>query len=160
MMVMLSLIVLVYVITIAQLIVGFDKIKTYNPSTTQNLQPTTFFAIVIPFRNESENLPHLLESLKNLDYPKELFEIILVDDFSEDDSVKQIFNWRMENGEFQTTLLENLWISNSPKKDAIARAIPIIKNDWVITTDADCIVNKNWLKTLDNYIKNLSLIHI
>jgi len=33
----------------------------------------------------------------------------------------------MENGEFQTTLLENLRISNSPKKDAISRAIPIIK---------------------------------
>ena len=153
MMVILSLILFIYGITIVQLIVGFDKISTYRPSNT-NQKPTTFFAIVIPFRNEFENLPHLLESLKNLDYPKELFEIILVDDFSTDESVKTIYNWRMENGVFQTTLLENLRISNSPKKDAIARAIPIIKNNWIITTDADCMVNSNWLKTLDNYIQN------
>ena len=153
MMVILSLILFIYVITIAQLIYGFDKIETYEPTDT-SLPPATFFAIVIPFRNEMEHLPHLLESIKNLDYPKDLFEIILIDDFSEDESVKYIYNWRMENGSFQTTLLENLRISNSPKKDAIARAIPIIKNEWIITTDADCIVNSNWLKTLNNYIKN------
>lgn len=144
----------IYVLTIGQIIYGFNQIKTYHIPTTNNQQPTTFFAIVIPFRNESQNLPQLLESIKNLDYPIDLFEIILVDDFSEDDSTRIIYNWRMENGVFQTTLLENLRISNSPKKDAIARAIPIIKNEWIITTDADCILPENWLKTLDSYIQN------
>lgn len=147
---LLLLILLIYIITIGQLIFGFNKIKTFH--TTDSI-PKTFFAIVIPFRNESHNLPLLLESIKNLNYPKDLFEIILIDDFSEDDSVKQIYNWRMENGTFQTTLLENLHLTKSPKKDAISRAIPIIKNEWVLTTDADCIVPENWLHTLDNYIQ-------
>jgi GT2 family glycosyltransferase len=31
--------------------------------------------------------------------------------------------------------------------------MPIAKHDWIVTTDADCIVNKNWLLTLDNYIQ-------
>lgn len=147
----LSLILFVYVLTIGHLIYGFDKIPLYK-NTDSN--PKTFFAIVVPFRNESANLPKLLESFKNLKYPKTLFEIIFIDDFSEDDSVKQIYNWRMENGVFHTTLLENLRISNSPKKDAITRAIPIIKNEWIVTTDADCVVPANWLLTLDNYIQN------
>jgi glycosyltransferase involved in cell wall biosynthesis len=147
----LAVILLVYVVTIAQLIVGFGKIKTEHSPVAA---PKTFFAIVVPFRNESTNLPVLLDSIKNLNYPVELFEIILVDDFSEDDSVRQFYNWRMENGKFQTTLLENIKLSNSPKKDAIARAIPIVKNDWIITTDADCTFPKNWLLTLDNYIQN------
>src|SRR6187402_2402210 len=116
----------VYAVTIAQLIYGFGKIKTHHSPVAT---PKTFFAIVVPFRNESANLPVLLESIKNLNYPLELFEIILVDDFSEDDSVRQFYNWRMENGKFQTTLLENIKLSDSPKKDAIARAIPIVKND-------------------------------
>jgi glycosyltransferase involved in cell wall biosynthesis len=150
----LSLILLIYVLTIGQLIYGFDKIKTYHLPTTNHQPPTTFFAIVIPFRNESRNLPNLLESIKNLDYPVDLFEIILIDDFSEDDSNRIIYKWRMENGIFQTTLLENLRISNSPKKDAISRAIPIIKNQWLITTDADCTLPEQWLKTFDNYIQN------
>ncbi|PWA05651.1 glycosyltransferase family 2 protein [Flavobacterium psychrotolerans] len=146
-----ALILFIYVLTIGHLIYGFDKIHTYKSSDTK---PKTHFAIIVPFRNESANLPQLLESFKNLNYPKTLFEIILVDDFSEDDSVKLIYNWRMKNGEFHTTLLENLRISNSPKKDAITRAIPIIKNEWVITTDADCVVPENWLLTLDNYVMN------
>lgn len=151
MILVLGLILLVYVLTIGHLIYGFDQIPTYTKSDDK---PETYFALVVPFRNESENLPHLLESFKNLNYPKTLFEIIFIDDFSEDDSVKLIYNWRMENGIFHTTLLENLRISNSPKKDAITRAIPIIKNEWIITTDADCVVPENWLLTLDNYIQN------
>jgi cellulose synthase/poly-beta-1,6-N-acetylglucosamine synthase-like glycosyltransferase len=147
----LGLILLVYVLTIGHLIYGFDQIVTYKNSEAK---PKTYFAIVVPFRNESRNLPHLLESIKKLNYPKTMFEIILVDDFSEDDSVRQIYNWRMQNGEFHTTLLENVRISNSPKKDAITRAIPIIKNEWMITTDADCVVPENWLLTLDNYIQS------
>jgi cellulose synthase/poly-beta-1,6-N-acetylglucosamine synthase-like glycosyltransferase len=147
----LLLILLVYVVTIVQLIAGFNRIKAYYPT---KIDPKTFFAIVVPFRNESKNLPALLESIKKLNYPIDLFEIILIDDASEDDSVRQVYNWRMENGSFATTLLENVRLSNSPKKDAISRAIPIIKNEWVVTTDADCIVPENWLMTLDHYIQN------
>ena len=150
MMLILFLILLIYVVTIAQLIVGFDKIKT---TTFTQSQPRTFFAIVVPFRNESANLPILLESIKNLNYPSDLFEIILVDDASEDDSVIQVYNWRMENGVFQTTLLENIRLSNSPKKDAISRAVPIIQHEWLVTTDADCIVPVNWLTALDQCIQ-------
>lgn len=151
--IVLSLVLFVYLATIAQLIYGFNKVPDFQLPTTHNPQPITNFAIVVPFRNESKNLPQLLESIKNLNYPLDLFEIILIDDFSEDDSVKQVYNWRMENGAIQTTLLENLRISNSPKKDAISRAIPIIKNEWILTTDADCIVPKNWLLLLDHYIQ-------
>lgn len=146
----LLLIILIYVVTIVQLVVGFDRVKKFDVSPKT---PTTFFSIVIPFRNESANLPLLLDSIKNLNYPIGLFEIILIDDFSEDDSVRQIYNWRMENGSFQTTLLENIRLSKSPKKDAISRAVPIVQQQWLVTTDADCIVPKDWLLTLDQYIQ-------
>src|SRR6218665_101926 len=143
--------VLIYAVTIAQLIIGFDKITDFVATDSK---PETFFSIVIPFRNEAQNLPELLESLRKLNYPIDLFELILIDDFSTDASVKMIYDWRMANGSFQVTLLENIKISGSPKKDAISRAVPIVKKDWIITTDADCRVNENWLQTLDHYIQN------
>ena len=146
----LCLILLVYVILIAQIIVGFNKVKTFERT---NLAPKTAFTIIIPFRNEKRNLPKLLESISNLDYPCKMIEIILVDDFSTDNSERICIQWRMKNEHFDTTLLENLHLSDSPKKDAIGRAMPIAKHDWVLTTDADCIVNKNWLLTFDNYIQ-------
>jgi cellulose synthase/poly-beta-1,6-N-acetylglucosamine synthase-like glycosyltransferase len=149
MMVFLLLVILVYAVTVAQLIYGFRKIRTYEPRAKT---PQTYFSIVVPFRNEASNLPDLLESFKQLDYPVGLFEIILVDDFSEDNSQKLVYEWRMQNGGFEFTMLENVKISGSPKKDAIARAIHIVKQQWVITTDADCTFPKNWLRTLDSYL--------
>lgn len=145
----LLLIILIYVVTIWHLIDGFNRIKTFHATPKT---PSTFFSIVVVFRNESENLPQLLDSIKNLNYPIDLFEIILVDDLSEDDSTKKIYEWRMQNGSFQTTLLENIRLSNSPKKDAISRAVPIAQQEWLVTTDADCLVPTDWLRTLDQYI--------
>ena len=53
-------------------------------------------------------------------------------------------------------MIDNVRKSNSPKKDAIATAINHAEKDWIITTDADCFVDQNWLQTLDNYIQNYS----
>jgi cellulose synthase/poly-beta-1,6-N-acetylglucosamine synthase-like glycosyltransferase len=141
----------IYVAFILQLIFGFNKVKSFERTDEK---PKTTFSIIVPFRNEAKNLPKLLQSISKLNYPKNLFEIIMVDDFSEDNSERVYIKWRMENGLIETTLLENLRLSNSPKKDAISRAIPILKHEWVVTTDADCVVNENWLLTLDNFIQN------
>ena len=148
--VVLYLIAAIYVVFIAQLIYGFNKVKTFERT---EVNPKTTFSIIVPFRNEAKNLPKLLKSISKLNYPKELFEIILVDDFSTDTSERICIQWRMANGLIESTLLENLRLSNSPKKDAISRAVPILKHEWMVTTDADCIVSKNWLLILDNFIQ-------
>ncbi|WP_333876635.1 glycosyltransferase family 2 protein [Flavobacterium sp.] len=149
--ILLTSIVFIYIVILLQLILGFDKIKSFKRN---GAAPKTAFSIIVPFRNEAKNLPNLLASFSRLNYPPELIEIIMVDDFSTDDSERICIRWRMENDAIDTTLLENLRLSDSPKKDAIARAIPIVKHDWIITTDADCTVPKNWLLTIDNYIQS------
>ena len=144
------LILAAYTLFIGQLIFGYTQIKSFKRT---NQKPLTTFSIIVPFRNEEKNLGKLLESISKLNYPKELFEIITVDDDSTDSSASIYNLWRFKNGLISTTLLENLRLSNSPKKDAISRAMHIVKNNWIVTTDADCMVNKNWLLTLDNYIQ-------
>ncbi|MEZ7500218.1 glycosyltransferase [Flavobacterium sp. Arc3] len=142
--IILFLALLIYVIAIAGLIYGFTKIKTFDAI---DLEPKTKFTIIVPFRNEAENLPILLASLSQLNYPTDLFEVILVDDDSTD-------CFEVSGLKFKVTVLPNLRVSNSPKKDAIVSAMNVVNTDWVITTDADCVVNPNWLLTLDNYIQN------
>jgi cellulose synthase/poly-beta-1,6-N-acetylglucosamine synthase-like glycosyltransferase len=139
------------VLIISLILFGFNKVKTYKINV---LEPKTTFSIIVPFRNEANNISDLLNSISNLNYPKALFEIICINDDSNDDSATIFNNWRIQNGWIQSTLLQNLRLTNSPKKDAISRAIPIVKNQWIVTTDADCVVNQNWLSTLDNYIQN------
>lgn len=134
----------VYVFTIGCLIYGFIRINNFEH---KGLLPKTSFTIIVPFRNEAENLPVLLESLSKLNYPIDLFEVILVDDASEEELSVQ------SGLMFSVQIIKNVRFSNSPKKDAISTAMQIVKTDWVITTDADCVVSENWLLSLDNYIQ-------
>jgi len=133
----------IYFAAILLLIYGFTKVKNYD---TIGLKPKTTFTIVVPFRNETENLPVLLESISKMNYPTDLFEMILVDDESEE-------KFQILNSKFQVSIINNIRVSNSPKKDAISTAIPLVKTEWIITTDADCLVAENWLLSLDNYIQ-------
>jgi cellulose synthase/poly-beta-1,6-N-acetylglucosamine synthase-like glycosyltransferase len=141
----LSIVFLLYFLFIGQLIYGFLRMKRFFK---KEFVPKTAFTIVVPFRNEKENLPNLLHSISLLDYPKELVEVILVEDDSND-------GWKLEVGswKFEIRLIKNIRKSNSPKKDAIETAIQVAKNDWIITTDADCLVQKNWLTIYDQYIQ-------
>jgi glycosyltransferase involved in cell wall biosynthesis len=75
-----------------------------------------------------------------------LFEVILVDDASD-------LKFKINDLGFKILLIDNIRGSNSPKKDAITTAMEIVKTEWVITTDADCMVHKNWLLALDNFIQ-------
>lgn len=141
--VVLYTIILMYCLAIIVLIYGFKKV---NAIEYTDLKPKTKFSIIIPFRNEAKNLPILLNSLSKLNYPMEFFEVILVNDDS-----KEQFNVR--DTAFKVSILNNIRLSNSPKKDAIVTAMQIVNTDWIITTDADCTANRNWLLTLDNYIQ-------
>jgi glycosyltransferase involved in cell wall biosynthesis len=141
--ILLYIIIFFYCLAIIALIYGFAKVNSFE---YLGLKPKTKFSIVVPFRNEAENLPKLLDSFSKLNYPMDLFEVILVDDSS--DFRLQILDCRL-----QISIIDNIRISNSPKKDAISTAIKVVKTDWIITTDADCVVNKNWLSALDNYIQ-------
>lgn len=118
------------------LLFGIYKIKEYKCEDTDD-QIT--FSIVIPFRNEAPNLPDLLKSLSRLNYDKLFFEVILVNDESSD-SFEHIIDSYKELETLNLRLINNFRKSNSPKKDAIDVAILKAKNEWIITTDADCIV--------------------
>ncbi|MGE0590206.1 MAG: glycosyltransferase [Cyclobacteriaceae bacterium] len=104
-------------------------------------------SVVIPFRNEEQNLNQLVESLKKIDYPINRYEVILVDDHSTDHSLSKARDLTSE--------LENiniLWLDerNEGKKRALTRGIENAKGDIVVTTDADCEVPSGWLKELNN----------
>lgn len=139
-----------YIFSIVRLCLGFKKIKTFK---VDNSEVKTKFSIIVPLRNEAENLSKLLTSFENIKYPVSLFEIIFVDDDSTDDSASLINKWRMQNTAIATTMIENVRMSNSPKKDAINRAMPIAQYEWIITTDADCMWKENSFSTYDNYIQ-------
>lgn len=148
------IIAIIYSVLIGSFIIGFDCVEEFNIESTT---ATSSFSIIIPFRNEAGNLSELLQSLSNLHYPKHLFEILFVNDASEDNSVEIInafFNEKpIDCALNNIRIINNIRNSNSPKKDAITTAINIAQYEWIITTDADCNVPIMWLKTLDAFIQ-------
>ena len=150
------IITILYLFLIGYFVLGFDKVKDFR---LQDIAPKTTFTVVIPFRNEAKNLPELLQSLLNLNYPQHLFEVILVNDDSEDDSIETIKNHLLinETKNYNLKIINNQRHTNSPKKDAIQAAINQAKYQWIITTDADCIVPVYWLDSFDNFIQSQSL---
>lgn len=144
----LHIIILSYCFAIIALIYGFTKVNSYEYI---GLTPKTKFSIIVPFRNERDNLPILLQSLSELNYASGLFEVILVDDNSEEEFM--IHTEIKSDFRFKISVIKNIRVSNSPKKDAIVTAMQTVNTDWIITTDADCVAKTNWLLTLDNYIQ-------
>ena len=143
---------LIYLFLIGSLIYGFDKVSDFK---LENISHKTAFTIIIPFRNEAEYLPKLIQSLLKLDYTKTYIEFIFIDDESSDASA-EIINKMMSTTELDYKLLKNIHISSSPKKDAITLGIKNSKHNWIITTDADCEVPKFWLDSFDCMIQNQS----
>ncbi|MGY0391601.1 glycosyltransferase [Bizionia sp. KMM 8389] len=143
---------LAYLLLIGVFTYGFDKVPVFH---LKPITPKTKFSIIVPFRDEANELPQLLKSIKDLNYPSELYEIILIDDFSEDNSVKIIKTF-IENGLKNVTILKNGNRNVSPKKEAITKAIAQAKYDWIVTTDADCRVPKQWLNCFDYFIQHQS----
>lgn len=143
MMVICTLLIALYTFLIGQLIIGFNKVPIFNVVDTV---AKTKFSIVVPFRNEAENLPKLIHSFNNLNYKASDFEVILIDDGSD-------ILFEIVDCQIAVRIVKNIRKSNSPKKDAIETAIHVANFDWIVTTDADCTVDENWLKVLDVFIQ-------
>ena len=135
-------------------------IKRVSEFMSHNQLPQTNFSIIIPFRNEVENLPSLLGSIAQIEYPNKFFEILLVNDDSSDESVQLIQNFIRDYPNLDIKILQNERHSLAPKKDAITTAIMQSQFEWIITTDADCILPKKWLQTYDGFIRKNKSIFI
>ncbi len=151
------LISIIYLSLILAFIFGLNKNKCVK---YKNAIPENRFSIVIPFRDEAHNLPNLLNSLSALNYPSELYEILLVNDDSQDNFNPILAAFSKQNPTLNLRLLQNIRKTNSPKKDAINTAINLSNFEWIVATDADCLVPKLWLQLFNQFIEDKKPVFI
>jgi glycosyltransferase involved in cell wall biosynthesis len=145
-----SIIIFFYTLTLGMIYIGARSVRIAELS--QNKMKTRF-SILIPFRNEEENLKSLLDSLKGQSYPVHLFELIFINDESTDNS-EQIIRSTLHDSGIQFVIFANERSSASPKKDAITKAVKNAQYEWIMTTDADCSLHTEILTFYDQYIQN------
>ncbi|QQS38140.1 MAG: glycosyltransferase [Ignavibacteriales bacterium] len=122
---------------------GLKKLK---PATETKI-PDDFISIIIPFRNEAENIVANLKSIETQNYPLEKFEVIYVDDFSTDESAKILLE-AIKQSNIKVISVPEDFSKHAHKKRAIRFGIQNSKGEIIVTTDADCFHNPDWLKSL------------
>ena len=92
-------------------------------------------SVIIPVRNELYSLPLLIEDLDKQNFLEENYEVIFVNDHSDDGSAKYLFEICQSKKSFLFCSLDNGF---SGKKEAIDKGCSLARGDWIIQTDADC----------------------
>jgi cellulose synthase/poly-beta-1,6-N-acetylglucosamine synthase-like glycosyltransferase len=109
--------------------------------------PATLISIIIPARNERNNIGACIEAILAQQYPAHLFEIIVVDDHS-DDGTAEVAGKYAGSGVRCIRLADHLDADSRTvafKKAAIAAGIAQSNSELIITTDADCTAPAQWL---------------
>ena len=152
---------LVLLFTYAVLIDYYRRAWNQIPDFESNDSiPATIISIIIAVRNEENNIEALLLSLSQQSYPKNLFQVIVVDDHSEDETWNKLSQF---NPGGLSTLFTRLsdhtneeQIILSHKKKAIETGIKLAKGTLIVTTDADCIFPTDWLLTIARFYEKTS----
>ncbi|MGE0089371.1 MAG: glycosyltransferase [Bacteroidales bacterium] len=104
-------------------------------------------SIIICARNEEENLKKNLPSFLNQDYPN--FEVVVVNDCSEDDSEILLNQMQKQYAHLKVTTIKQDEKFFHSKKLALTIGIKAAKNEWLLLTDADCFAESpKWIERM------------
>jgi biofilm PGA synthesis N-glycosyltransferase PgaC len=96
-------------------------------------------SVIVPFRNETDQLEGIVKDLASQSYPDELWEVIFIDDHSDDGSFAKVESLLESNKlSGRNFYIHSLAPGKSGKKKALSHGIGQAKYDWIIQVDADC----------------------
>ena len=131
-------------------------------------QRRTRISVLVPARNEEANIARCIESLWQQSYPKDLYEVIIIDDHSTDLTGEIVSHLhfaglsllylplgdgasRGDDASPRDGASRGAARSSGPpayKKLAIEAGVRAASGELIVTTDADCIFHPEWLATL------------
>ncbi len=132
-----------YLLFLLKVFAGLKKLKTNSILKI----PDEFVTVLVPFRNEEKNILKTLKSIESQEYPEDQFEVIFIDDHSTDNS-KELLIRNISRSNVKVISVPEDFSAFAHKKRAIRYGIDNAKGEIIVTTDADCVHNKVWLKTL------------
>ncbi len=137
-----------YIISFVFLLTAINIFKAfvYQIGKKNNITFKQKLSIVIAAKNEEKNINSLLNSLEKLNYPKENYEVIIIDDNSTDKTAELIQSRISDKNNFTFIKADNKKLEG--KKGALSIGIENAKNNFIVITDADCKPQTNWLNAI------------
>jgi cellulose synthase/poly-beta-1,6-N-acetylglucosamine synthase-like glycosyltransferase len=134
-----------YILFVIFLIKGWEGLKHTDVNKVDDLNIT----VLIPVRNEIGNVHRLVRCLEDQSYPRGNYEVIFIDDNSEDGTLEALRE-RSAKGNLKLKIikLEKACVAyNSFKKAAITQGIRAAKGDYILLTDGDVHMGKHWIQS-------------
>lgn len=148
MLVIIAVILIIYLITIMFYNKGVKK--AFTPSSTEAINIKV--SVVVAAKNEDRKIENLIDALDKQEYPKELFEVIIVDDNSRDTTLATVKKLISDKTNF--TVLTNNNPDLPPKKGALSLGIEKSNFEFIMITDADCTPLPGWIKSFVNKFRD------
>jgi len=137
-----------YLILIARYGMAWIRLPDY---INKEVNTKTGISILIPSRNEEKNIASCLSAISKQDFPQDCFEVIVIDDNSEDKTSEKAHDFFKKNPQIKGQLLSLAEAGHTGKKEAITLGMQTALHPLVVTTDADCLSPPTWLKTIVSY---------
>jgi cellulose synthase/poly-beta-1,6-N-acetylglucosamine synthase-like glycosyltransferase len=133
---------------IRSLIFFVGAIIERKKSLPSNISYSPFVSVVVPARDEAENIASCIHSLLNSTYSSNNFEIIIVNDNSEDETVEIVQTLQKQHDHIRLVHTKSSSGGNlQGKTHAVHTGIEASKGELVLMTDADCTVDSRWVET-------------
>ncbi len=143
-----TLIWIIYLIVLLMhLLLGLFSFRRYSTQRDK----LHSFSIIVVSHNEENMISPLLDSLLAIDYPQNKLEIILVDDYSSDNTWEIINNFASKYQHATSIKSNPTYHDYKGKKAGLQSALDIAQHDIIIYTDSDASVPQNWLKSFNKY---------
>lgn len=112
-------------------------------------QPTV--SVIVPARDEEQNIGRCLTHLIAQTYPRDRYEIIVVDDQSTDRTAHIMRSFMEKHDHVRLIQINACPPGISPKKHAVKRGIEVSSGEILFSTDADCIMKPGWIEGMTHY---------
>jgi len=149
------LLIISYTAIIIYYAIAWLSLPNWQLATTQPIPKgladspiTAQLSIIIPARNEEDNIGACIQSILNQSYSKNLYEIIVVNDHSTDSTASIVKTFNEPNIKCIDLINFIGNETNSFKKKGIEVGVAQANGELIITTDADCVAPPNWLQTI------------
>jgi len=138
-----SLILSFYCLLLVAFLIGWIRVRRQSVNVSGPIAPG--ISVIVAVRNEADNIVNLIANLESIMYPRDKFEVIIVNDHSTDTTFSRAKE--LTSGKLLFRLID-LPQETEGKKSALRVGISHAKFDVIATTDADCSFSKNWLKCI------------
>ena len=117
-----------------------------------------FVSILIPAKDEEQNIAGCLDSIINQKYDKDRYEIIVVNDRSTDNTLSIIQAYSEKYKNIKYIDIKQISTGMTGKQNAINEGLKYCSGEIILNTDADCIAEPLWiLRTVSYFTPSIGL---